>query len=113
MHEYHIVEDIVRRAAEAAAKNGTSRVTEVRLALGELSGLSEESVRFYFDEISRGTALEGARLSIKFINAKLRCDACGITFERRKGEFGCPACGKAGLPAGAGRECYIEEIEID
>ena len=64
MHEYHIVEGIVKQAAKTARDNGASRVTKVTLAVGPFSGLEESSVRLYFDSISEGTPAEGAELVI-------------------------------------------------
>ncbi|MGB2705592.1 MAG: hydrogenase maturation nickel metallochaperone HypA [Candidatus Omnitrophota bacterium] len=65
MHEYHIVEKIVNQAAEKTKSEGASRITKITLALGELSGFAESSVRLYFETISVGTAAEGAELIIK------------------------------------------------
>lgn len=69
MHEYHIVEKIVNQAAEKAKSEGASRVTKITLALGELSGFAESSVRLYFETISEGTAAEGAELIINPIRS--------------------------------------------
>ena len=65
MHEHHIVEKIINQVAEKAKNEGVSKITKVSLALGELSGLAESSVRLYFETISIGTAAEGAELIVK------------------------------------------------
>jgi hydrogenase nickel incorporation protein HypA/HybF len=85
MHEYHIVENVVKQATGVADERGASRITRVRLAVGELSGLEESSIRLYFDEISKGTLAEGAELIVSPVE---------------KGKEG-------------DRNMYIEDIEIE
>ncbi len=64
MHEYHIVESVIKQAAAAAEEREASRITRIRLAVGEMSGLEESSIRLYFEEISKGTLAEGAELVV-------------------------------------------------
>ena len=65
MHEYHIVESIVKAVREKAEKENASRVTLVRLALGDRAGLEESSIKLYFETISQGTLLEAAVIEFK------------------------------------------------
>lgn len=64
MHETGMVRDLLRRITEAAAANEASRVVEVRVWLGALSHLSAEHFREHFEDESRGTPAEGARLRV-------------------------------------------------
>lgn len=65
MHEYHIVEALVKQILESAKNNRASKVAKVNLALGELSGLEASSIQLYFENIAKGTLAEGAQLCIK------------------------------------------------
>lgn len=65
MHEYHIVEGIVKQILEKAKTLNASKIIRATLMLGELSGLKEEPIRMYFEILSKGTMLEGAELVIK------------------------------------------------
>jgi len=65
MHEYHIVEAVVKQILDKARTSNASRVIRVTLVMSEMSGLKEAPVRGYFEELSKGTLLEGARLVIK------------------------------------------------
>jgi hydrogenase nickel incorporation protein HypA/HybF len=86
MHEYHIVEDVIKQILAKARASNASRVTRVRLVMSEMSGLKEAPVRSYFENLSRGTLLEGAKLVIKLAR---------------------------GIPANPGKGIYIDNIEID
>jgi len=65
MHEYHIVESVVNAVRERALAAKASRVTLIRMALGDRAGLEESSIRLYFETISQGTLLESAALEFK------------------------------------------------
>jgi hydrogenase nickel incorporation protein HypA/HybF len=98
MHEYHLVEDIVRKAQQAAQEKKIDRVKKVSLKLSELSGLEESSVRLYFEQICANTVLDKALLDIQTIPAQLKCKQCNIVFTRQKGQFECPQCGELASP---------------
>lgn len=113
MHEYHIVESIVKQILEKAKSSNAARVIRVTLVMGELSGLKDGSVRSYFENLSRGTLLEGAELIIKPVRSKLKCKDCGEIFECKKADFNCPKCSGLGVLTDSGKEFYIDNIEID
>jgi len=113
MHEYHIVESIVKQILEKAKTSGAKKITCVTLILGELSGLQEESIRVYFDTLSKDNMLEGAKLIIKPVKSKLKCNACGTIFEHERSNFSCPKCSGLGVLINSGKEFYIDNIEIE
>lgn len=65
MHETGIVRDLVRRIETAAKDAGAVRVTGVSIWLGAMSQFSPEHFQEHFDDESRGTLAEGARLAIE------------------------------------------------
>jgi hydrogenase nickel incorporation protein HypA/HybF len=98
MHEYHLVEDIVKKAVRSAQEKKIDRVKKISLKLSELSGLEESSVRLYFEQICADTVLEDAQLDIQTLPAQLKCKQCNIIFTRQKGQFNCPQCGELASP---------------
>lgn len=113
MHEYPITEQIVKIAEKHCREQGGSRVTNVKLVIGDYSGYVGDSVHMYFDLIAEGTMCEGAGVEIEHIKPKLKCPACGELFERTYLSFACPVCGTDGEPTEIGKEFYIESIEIE
>jgi len=113
MHEYHIVEGIVKQILEKAKASNAKKITIVTLVLGELSGLQEESIRVYFDNLSKDNMLEGAELIVKPVKSKLKCKDCGSIFEHEKSVFNCPKCSGLGVLTDSGKEFYIDSIEIE
>ncbi|MFA5388772.1 MAG: hydrogenase maturation nickel metallochaperone HypA [Candidatus Omnitrophota bacterium] len=114
MHEYHIVENIVKQVLEKAKSFDAKKITGVTLVMGELSGLQEEPVRMYFDTLSKGNALlEGAKVTIKLAKSKLKCKDCGAIFEHERSDFNCPKCCGLASVFNSGKEFYIDNIEIE
>ena len=113
MHEHHQVESIVSQAIEKAQQHHAKKVTHLYLALGELLGFDEGSIRLYFEQMTPGTILEGAQLSIRMLKPKLKCKECGTGFEKQKGQFNCPTCCSMKLLVEAGKEFYIEKFDIE
>jgi hydrogenase nickel incorporation protein HypA/HybF len=113
MHEYHIVEAIVKQILEKAKNSNAKKITSVTLILGELSGLQEESIRVYFDNLAKENILEGAKLIIKPAKSKLKCQDCGTIFEHERSNFNCPKCSGQGILTNSAKEFYIDNIEIE
>ncbi len=113
MHEFHIVESIVKQILDKAKSSGAKKVTEVALVVGGASGFDESSIRLYFNEIIRGTIVDGAILLINSLPPKLHCNTCDMVFDYKIGEFNCPSCGNLGVKSSTGKELYVDHIEID
>ena len=113
MHEYSLTRQIVRIVNRTAEEHGAARVTQVRLVVGEGSGIIPESVQLYYDQIAKGTPAEGAALRVRLVPCEMRCPACGRNFIRPLFSFACPECGTLGTPTETGGECYVEGVELE
>lgn len=112
MHELPVTEDILRIVDEHAKRNGASRVTDIYLVIGELSSFIDDSIQFYFDLLSPDTLSEGAELHFKRIKTRFRCRKCGHEFEPEDRNWLCPKCHALGGDVIAGKEFYVESIEV-
>jgi hydrogenase nickel incorporation protein HypA/HybF len=113
MHEYHVVENLVRQILERAKTSNAKKVTSITLILGELSGYKEDSIRIYFETLSKDNILKGAKLIIKPVKSKLKCENCGFIFEHEKSNFNCPKCRGLGILTDSGKEFYADHIEVE
>lgn len=112
MHELPVTQQIIKIAEKHATDAGASRVTEIRLVVGDYAGFIGDSIRMYFEIIAAGTLCEGAALTIERVKPQLRCTNCGRHFERALLSFTCPHCGGEGGPSSIGKEFYIDTIEV-
>jgi hydrogenase nickel incorporation protein HypA/HybF len=114
MHELSLVTSIVESVTESLAAYPGARVLEVRLKVGALGAVVEDSLQFCYGIASEGTALEGSRLVVKLLPVVMHCEPCGqdVTLEGLQ-SFRCPICGSLCNDLRQGRELEIEAIEID
>jgi len=113
MHELSIVANIVEAVTESASAYPGARVTEVRLRVGVLASVVEDSLEFCWELATEGSPLAGAVLVINRLPVIVRCDACGVDTEiKGVHSFRCTRCGE---PAALwqGRELEIEAIEVE
>lgn len=113
MHELPVTEQILNVVLEHARQARAGRVVQVNLVIGDLTSFVDESIQFYFDFLARGTEAEGATLHIRRIPARVRCHACQAEFAPDGVDWRCPQCGGLGGEVLAGRESYIESIEVE
>jgi hydrogenase nickel incorporation protein HypA/HybF len=113
MHEMAVTQSLLDIVLKEAAAAGARKVNAVNLVIGELSGLVDDSVQFYFDFMTKGTAAEGAKLNFKRVAAKMKCRACGEEFSTAPDEWVCPKCGQWQAEVVAGKEFFIDSIEVD
>ena len=114
MHELSIVESIVDSVTESLARYPGASVVEVRLRIGALAAVVEDSLQFCFGIATEGTALEGAKLAVRPAPAVIYCGRCAAEVELDGVQsFRCPRCGEPSGDLRQGRELEIESIEIE
>jgi hydrogenase nickel incorporation protein HypA/HybF len=64
MHEAAVMRDLMRAIETVAQTEGAARVTAIRVRLGDLSHMTPAHFREHFEEASRGTLAEGARVEV-------------------------------------------------
>jgi hydrogenase nickel incorporation protein HypA/HybF len=113
MHELSITENILSLALEKANAAQASKISRINLVIGELSGIVDECVEFYFDFLSKDTIAAEATLSFQKSPTQLRCRNCAATFSPGNGNWACPNCNEPKIEIISGRELYIESIEVE
>lgn len=66
MHESHLIQPIIKGISEHAQKEGAKSVSKVRLKVGALTGVKEDSFKQTFTVLAKGTILENAELELTF-----------------------------------------------
>ncbi len=112
MHELSITQNILDIALKKAAEAKAGRITRINITLGELSGIVDECVRFYFDFLTKDTPAAGASLSFEKVPTRLRCRVCATVFAPEDSTWVCPSCHDQKIELIAGRECYVNSIEV-
>jgi hydrogenase nickel incorporation protein HypA/HybF len=113
MHELSVTEGLIQVVSDEVKKKNLSKVTGITLVIGDLTSIIDDSVQFYFDILSKGTALQGAVLFFKRIMPEYECRECKHVFAGRYVGSMCPKCGGKTVIASKGQEFFIESIEVE
>ncbi|MEG0143047.1 MAG: hydrogenase maturation nickel metallochaperone HypA [Akkermansia sp.] len=111
MHEVSIMEGALNTATGLMKEGGGSRITRIVLTIGSLSGVVPESLDFAFRSLTSKGIAKGATLVINSIEARCRCESCGIDFDFTPNGYLCPQCGEPSMTLLQGRELELSTIE--
>ena len=110
MHEMSIASAVVQTAIGHAAGRKVSVVT---VRAGHLRQVVPSSLEFYFEIVARETVVEGARLDLETIPARLRCQGCDHEWDVQSPAFRCPECLSSEVTVLCGDELEVESIEVE
>jgi hydrogenase nickel incorporation protein HypA/HybF len=113
MHEMGITQGILAVSFDAADEANCTRITEIRISVGEMTEVVDFALQFAFEALTPGTIAEGATLVINQVPAKSRCLACGLEYDHDRFQMVCPECGALSVELLQGRELLIDGIECD
>ena len=111
MHEAAIVAELVDLAARRAPPG--ARVLEVRVAIGLLTGVSPDSMAFYFEAIAPDRLGALARLTTRLVPLRGGCASCAERFELHEQAWLCGACGEPTLRFENGDELDLEALVVE
>lgn len=104
---------VIDAVNETATKAGATRVLKITLAIGDMTEVIEDSLRFAHEILSEGTLSEGSELVINTVTPKSLCLDCGNEFSHDRFHLQCPKCESYATQLIAGRDLRIENIEVD
>ncbi len=113
MHELAITQSMLDLVLEQAEKAEAKSVGKINLVIGEMTGVVDRAVQFYFDFLSKGTAAEGASLAFRVIPTTAKCRNCHKNFELGEFDWTCPHCQSNNIEITGGKELFVESIEVE
>ena len=113
MHELAITKGIIDIVSSEARDKDFERVLEIKLQVGEYSGLVPECIREFFPIAAKGSVAENAVLNIETLKAKFKCLDCGYEGDADRKNACCPQCRSTALKMTAGREFYVDSLKVE
>ena len=110
MHEFKIAQNLLDVVLK---KVKTKRIVNVNLLIGAFSAEREESIQFYWRDLSKGTPGEGAELHFQHIKADMKCFGCGGALSPEDEGSMCRYCQMSSLQLLSGEDVKLESIEIE
>jgi hydrogenase nickel incorporation protein HypA/HybF len=112
MHELSIAQDILSVIRQYVPQEETSNIENVKVRIGDMSGVVAESLEFCFQAITSGTEFENANLVIEKIPFILKCNLCGKESSNEYGIRVCPDCSSTDTKVISGLEMQVTEVEL-
>jgi hydrogenase nickel incorporation protein HypA/HybF len=112
MHEYSLMRGLLKQVDEMRCQNRADYVVSIKLTVGEFSGIEADLMTSAFEELSLGTALEGASLELTRTSLAARCMNCDADFPIQNYRFICPACGSVSVTICQGEELLLESVTM-
>ena len=113
MHEMSLAESVLQIIEDTARKQGFTRVKTVWLEIGQLACVEQESLRFGFDVVTRGSIAERARLEIIEVTGRGRCKKCTSDVALAALYEACPNCGGYEIQVTGGDQMRVKELEVE
>jgi hydrogenase nickel incorporation protein HypA/HybF len=124
MHEFSAACSIVDAAVQAAETHNAKKVIAVNVEVGEFTFLIPEQLEFNFEIASKKTILEGAKLNIKKVRGRIRCQQCAHEGEAQVATevpsqvamfvpMKCPKCQSSATVIIGGKDFVITDIEAE
>ncbi len=136
MHEWSLAEAVVETAIDFAKKKQLTKLTKIKIRVGELQQIEEDIFRYALSEILKlkGDFVKDTEIEIEEEEVILKCRICGHTWTGKEifnilGEDDkeaihflpevahtytkCPSCGSTDFEIIKGRGLYIDSITGD
>lgn len=121
MHEFSISSEVAQTVLDTAREKGGGKVISILLEIGEITLLNAEQVRFWVEELLKGTIAEGAEIRVKTTKVHIECESCNYqgrpVFDPKEGAgflgpFYCPKCKTFRVEVKKGNECTLRQIRM-
>ena len=113
--------DIIKAALDELSKHNVTAVEEMILVIGDLTNLGEDQMSFAFEIMTKGTILEGAKLTMENEPIRLKCKVCGFDgpakiiknegYDHSIPVLSCPEC-NGPVNVTEGMACRIRSMKI-
>lgn len=112
MHESSLVTTLLRQVDDIAAEHQATQVTEVRIEVGQLSGVEPILISEAFERLKLGTMSREATLIIDDIGLMCRCESCQENYTTAELTFVCPRCGSSQVTVTRGDGVELVDVAM-
>jgi hydrogenase nickel incorporation protein HypA/HybF len=110
VHELSIAIEVICLTQEAMKKHRLTRVEEIGIRLGALSGINPDALSFGFDAAKTDTPLADSKLVIEQVPISGTCGLCKTSLQVDEFIFACPHCGSGDIAVLQGEELEMQYL---
>ncbi len=112
VHEVGIMQKTLDLAVKTARESGASRIHQLRMRVGAMSGVVPDALKFAFEVMQKETMADGARLDLETVPVICWCQACQLEFPSEDLLYECPQCHQLSGDLRCGCELELASLEI-
>lgn len=113
MHELSIATSIIEIVNKEASKAKATRVTNIELEVGSLSGIEVEALELAMEVSINETIMQNAIIKINRKQAKAYCNTCKNDFSCSSFFDPCPECQGFSYEVFQGQEMIVKSLGIE
>jgi hydrogenase nickel insertion protein HypA len=110
MHEFSRTQNLLDLAIK---KSNSKRIVRVNLLIGPFSDEREDTIRFYWKDLAKGSLGEGAELRFNHAPIEMKCFDCSGTFYPEEEGTLCKYCFGEHLQLLSKEDIRLESIEVE
>jgi hydrogenase nickel incorporation protein HypA/HybF len=113
MHEFSLVDDLLRQVEALRQANAAERVVAIHVSIGELAGVEPDLFRSAFACLAPAANLGAATLQLKEVALEAACRTCAARFRVARFHFVCPHCGAQDLTVIQGEAVVLDSLVLE
>ena len=113
MHERSLVKGMIEQVLEEGRIRGLGQIHEIRIEIGEFSGVEPLLLKSAFDEMAVEYWPTPVQLRIDVIPLTANCQTCHENFRVTDFRFVCPKCGGGDVAITAGEEMRLVSLNAE
>jgi len=112
MHEYFIVQNILKTIEDVLRDYPGKKVTKAVLLIGKFSGVEPDLLKTALDFFKKDSPLEEAEIIIELEDLKIKCLDCGKETVKERWDIICPFCKSFNTQIISGEEMFLKTLEL-
>lgn len=113
MHERSLVRNLLRQVEQIVVEQGCGQVDEIRIQVGDLSGVEPLLFQAAFDDMVPAVFSSDCQLVLNLVPVTAVCDECDHQFAIVDFQFRCPECQAKSVQVIQGDEVILVSVTIN
>uniref|UniRef100_A0A7V4JP28 Hydrogenase maturation factor HypA n=1 Tax=Thermodesulfobacterium geofontis TaxID=1295609 RepID=A0A7V4JP28_9BACT len=112
MHEYFIVQNILKTVEDILRDYPGKKVTKAVFLIGKFSGVEPDLLKTALDFFKKDSPLEEAEIIIELEDLRIKCLDCGKEVVKERWNLICPFCKSFNTQILSGEEMFLKTLEL-
>jgi hydrogenase nickel incorporation protein HypA/HybF len=115
MQEFSLCRGIVQGVRDEFARLDPSsgKLKAARVAIGDLHQVVDDTLKFAYESMVKGTEVEGSHLEIRPVPVELKCKSCSWQGGIKNNVFLCGRCQSSDVEVLRGMEMVLENLSVE